>query len=914
MQRKGRILGVSCVVLLAVATGVAGYLIAPRSDSSAAAEEDLNDSITEREAPVIGAVVTLARSGPLDSSPTYEVTVLAESAIESVVLRAGGSEIDRFEPGADVSALSIDFHSQTNEHVDALVTLADGRSITSNSLAPAFDPLPEFEEPPDTGATEPNGRPLLLSSGAAGGHRPIANPAQVGSGVTWTGPGELHGGVLTVHEPGVGRVFFYITDDGDNWDRVPSAAGASLPVINGQADVSGQLPALEGNELTLEIWQHDGFPVLLGIARAIADTEFQVAEPNGVFGFLGRLDLDIISGEGDDEQLVRGLWLDQDEWSTIDLQWGTDLPNVTHIVWQAYNHRPSEDGNPLDTAPSFAYSDPAGGDNRFTFLPPGTPGPAGGVTVDSANTGQDFLTYNLLRGQQEPGFNDPSLPQDLKIQLYGQTGAPEISRSWFLRAHAFSGDQWVGVSSNVVSVRLGKPPKLKPLPPKGQYDVEIVVHAPETLHMKYRQCWEVVDIDQAAYEAHRKDADGGEWQRTVRDYAFLHAILAKYTPTDGPVICAGKCYVGLDPDFPVGSDFQKAESFIASHGFDLDTFRWDYPVGCSKPNDDGCSLGLGEFIDDVCTAAKKTAQQVVKLISNGWTFVSETYDDIKNAVISELVKISGCEQFASEETCNTLATIAVNAGLAAVGLPPSIPTAEQVTDAAKGDLEAALVDFAQQQTGVCQWAAAAAPATGDLTCEELAEKLVDAAVKAAKDAIRSDGRNAYGMTFPPGVSLQADPRGTAAPLHVTVLVYPEPGMTLGPTCNVTIYSSVSWQTPSDGKLDLDPFPLYLPAADIDPWYVAKGEFSTSYNSVTTLFPKPANDESPARFDVYLPPPTGTSEAKAYRWVDPFWAPPFGLQQWMVPLDMLVLRPGAKLNVLAASPCAGWDSVEAVLGQ
>lgn len=908
MRQKGRILGVSCVVLLAVAAGVAGYLVAPRSDSSAAVDEDLDDSSTPQEAPVSGAVVTLARSGPLDSTPTYEVTVLAESAIESVVLRAGGSEIDRFEPTADVSTLSIDFHSPTNEHVDAVVTLADGRSVTSNSLAPAFEPLPQFEEPPDTGATESISRPLLLSSGAADGHRPIANPAQVGSGVTWTGPAELHGGVLTVHEPGVGRVFFYITDDGDNWDRVPSAAGASVPLINGEADLTGQLPALEGSELTLEIWQHDAFPVLLGTARAIADTEFQVAEPNGVFGFLGRLDLDLVTGEGDDEQLVRGLFLDQDEWSPIDLQWGTDLPNVTHIVWQAYNHRPPEDGNPLDTAPSFAYSDPAGGDNRFTFLPPGTPGPEGGLAA-SANTGQDFLTYGLVRGQQDPAFNDPSLPKDLKIQLYGQTATPEISRSWFLRAHAFSGDQWVGVSSNIVSVHLGKPPQLKSLPPEGHYDLEIVVHAPETLQMQYRQCWEVVDIDEAAYVAHRAQADGGEWQRTVRDYAFLNAIIA----SNGPVICAGECYEGLDPDFPVGSDFQKAESFAASQGFGLDDLRWDYPVGCSNDDDDGCSLGLGQVIDDVCTAAYETAQSVVQLIGDGWTFVSETYDDIKDAVISELVTISGCELFASEETCNTLATIAVNAGLAAVGLPPSIPTAEQVTDAAKGDLEATLVEFAQQQTGVCAWAAAAGGVAGDLpTCEKLAADLVNAAFEAAKDAIRSDGRNAYGMPFPPGVKLQADPRGTAAPLHVTVLVYPEPGMTLGPTCNVTFYSSITWQT--DGKLDLDPFPLHLPNADFDPWSVPKGEYSSSYDLVSVKLPKPADDETPARFDVFLPPPTGPSDATAHRFVDPFWAPPLGFQQWTVPLDMLVLRPGATLSVVAGSPCAGVDTVETVLGQ
>jgi hypothetical protein len=253
----------------------------------------------------------------------------------------------------------------------------------------------------------------------------------------------------------------------------------------------------------------------------------------------------------------------------------------------------------------------------------------------------------------------------------------------------------------------------------------------------------------------------------------------------------------------------------------------------------------------------------------------------------------------------------VNAGLAAVGLPPSIPTVDQVTDAAKGDL----VDFAQQQTGVGDWAAAAGTASSDLpTCETLAAELVDAAVKAAKDAIRSDGRNAYGMPFPPGVNVQADPRGTAAPLHVTVLVYPEPGMTPGPTCNVTIYASVTWKTPSDGKLDLDPVSLYLPSASASPWYVAPGDYSSSYDSVTTLFPKPSDDKSPARFDVYLPPPTGSSNAQAYRWVDPVWAPPFGLQQWMVPLDLLVLRPGATLSAVALSPCAGADTVEAVLSQ
>ena len=911
MVTRSRATAGAVVAVIALVAGVAGYVLAP---------DDGNPGDSEGDALAAGALVTATATGWTEAGLAYEVVVIAERGIESIRLMAGELELDRVEPD-DRSVVRVTMHAMSAEPARAVVTLSDGRQVSSRTItsvggrrlaeagggdegptgqrADGAVPVPIALRASDP-VMAPGEAPSALVQANRPGLSPVAGRAGVEaeSGVTWSGPGELRDGFLEIHDPGVRRVFFYVTDDGDRWHRVPDAAGTSLPLANGRVEVAGLLPVLEGTDLQLEIWRDDSDTALLGIATASSQTPWEQASYNGELGFLGRLDLDLVVGAGDEEELVKALWLDQAAWSPIDLKWGSDLPNVTHIVWQAHTFRPPDGASPTDlSAASTGWAKPDN-EGRFTFVPPGVVSESG-TTVESAETGQSFLDYQLVRGQGEPGSADNALPQDLKLQLAGIEVAPETPRSWYLRGFAFSGDQWIGVASDVVSVHLGRAPSLKQAPPEGGYNIELDVSAPVPVDPSFRFCWVVVEVNEWAKIEHLANAaanDPDEWFRASVEYAYLDAIRAKY----GDTLCQNLCYRDLDVDWPEGS----VENWIDD--WSGGGLQAAFPPGCDSSGS-SCSDTLGAVAGGLCDAVIMGGVSLGTLVVDGYTVLKKTYDEIKAEVIDFATQYSGCDALLDEELCDTAAKIALDAALASVGVPPSLPSTEQIVNSAKGDLKATLVELANEHVGsVCDAGAIGNQFSEDIpTCEQLADDLVEEAVAMAKQLARRDARNSFGMPFPPGVEVKPHPLGNALPLHVRVEVTAEPGTTPGPTCEINLVASVASTPhptglPGNAFFDVSWPPLSFGAGG-ESWFVADETFMDWYDGESVQFPKPSTDAETVALDVLLDPPSGPSGR--YAWGSTAfseWA------VWEVPRDVLVLRPGARVTVVASAACANGD--------
>lgn len=100
----------------------------------------------------------------------------------------------------------------------------------------------------------------------------------------------------------------------------------------------------------------------------------------------------------------------------------------------------------------------------------------------------------------------------------------------------------------------------------------------------------------------------------------------------------------------------------------------------------------------------------VEFVASVWDMYVDLIDMLKSGIISGIVDITGCKP---TESCKAALSVIADAGLAALGVPPSLPNFSQLVEAAKGDL-------AQLA------AAAAADALGcDTLCDVWAEELIN---------------------------------------------------------------------------------------------------------------------------------------------------------------------------------------------
>ncbi|MGH7563512.1 MAG: hypothetical protein ACREK5_03700 [Gemmatimonadota bacterium] len=148
-------------------------------------------------------------------------------------------------------------------------------------------------------------------------------------------------------------------------------------------------------------------------------------------------------------------------------------------------------------------------------------------------------------------------------------------------------------------------------------------------------------------------------------------------------------------------------------------FQWG-SVGCGY--DPFCYAG--EFFGDVGEAAIEAGEFLVGL-ANG---VADAYNELKAWAIDQVASVVCPGEVGAE--CKTLINVGVDILLTSVGVPPTMPSFDDLANAAKGEL----VDLALDQLGVGAACDAVATAGTGKSCGELASQLhkLDACTLAPK--------------------------------------------------------------------------------------------------------------------------------------------------------------------------------------
>ena len=212
-----------------------------------------------------------------------------------------------------------------------------------------------------------------------------------------------------------------------------------------------------------------------------------------------------------------------------------------------------------------------------------------------------------------------------------------------------------------------------------------------------------------------------------------------------------------------------------------------YPIGSEKCPDaytGGNTPTIGSVLGDVFSGFKYL-----------FNFVTGLYNDFKAFAIELVLDILPCGGL--EDICKSVISAAVDYGLTAVGLPPSLPDFDQFAAAAKGEL----VDMITEEV------LANSPVPCIDICKEQLQNAIEMTVDSAMDAMENtsvapscvskDEAHQHGREPwcpPPGIIVKPALRATDQPASAVVEVSLLPGAVAPedyPECWVTVGISVS---------------------------------------------------------------------------------------------------------------------------
>ncbi len=611
-------------------------------------------------------------------------------------------------------------------------------------------------------------------------------------GGTWTGPGKIVDGVLFLDDETIQAAYVYLSTGEDRWGRAPGTDQTAVPRGNrGGFDLNGHLPYLGDGTLDVEVWGWG----LEGL-QLVGNLEFQPAPGVDTSDALGggRVTLwwiENANGRSEDNlDISEGLvtsGLVTDHATTLSFRWASGIKPVTHVVWQVFPDAPPSD--PSKIAPAGVLVQ--GTSENET---PGVPGAV--FTVDLAalmapwyqtaevytpsaaevTTGTtsphspvlqnlnitthdeaaeaaggvagpaNYLLWGGSSANQVPSLDIPLSPDyDAIAQAAGGKSinveglgtikvSPPKPTSLFVRAIAFSGDQYLGVASNYVNILLEEVLVIEDLTPQqGSYELEIEVEPLFAADLSKEYCVDIVGWDSEAILANYDDP---AWQNAWARWAWYFEKMGQDSP-----ICAG-CFV-----------FDGNQGFKIGH----QECSWE----------DSCPTGLGPFCDFVDMA----------IAIYDWGV--NAFNDVKGWVVDVVVAISGCKHvggvFSSDKegvakVCDGIAAVAVNVALMYLGIPPSFPSSEELIATAKGDVEQWLVSMAEQYGVPCDELSTLDEFV-DLkgyTCEEMANYIVEQSIEAIASSFTSQAQ--AGLNFPAGYVVAPSAAGRLSPATVEVTV------------------------------------------------------------------------------------------------------------------------------------------------
>ncbi len=885
--------GATTVILLAfvgvILFGPLGYLLGNRTHSDAGVQPPRYSTEV--------AVVTVLPGAPSEGERTYSVDVAAAGLIAEVILLAAGEEVARLEPDGNPQVLRTAFATAAEGPIGAVVVLVDGRTSESPTVSTRSQST-DFEARLGNDGVQRDTEAGLVDANPD--ELPILRP-RLATAVNWEGPARIVGGLLQVDDPGVSRVFAYVSGDGVDWHRIPAGAGESLALVDGVADVAGRLPALASRSLTVELWRDDTEVNHLGFATATLPADLETASAMTEIGLTGRLELGFVAqgafGRGAEVLVESAVLPSVDAADEMYFRWQTDIPGVTHVLWQAFPNSPAIIGPPSPTDLGVARSgiSEVSSGGLFRFVPPDRDQSA--VSSGDPTDGTAAISQWMLNPTRTAGQVVADGPLANALPLGGAIPLPKDGvTSWTVRALAFSGDEYLDIASNPVVVRLPILEWSGLLLPTTNYTIAASADSVAAVDPRWQRCFDVVGIDPTV----RADAENSSPEAALQ-YAILDSLL-----THGSVLCLNVCYhASVSSDLLLAAYPGFSAAGVSAGG------QTNIKIATGTAT---CDSG-GGFLDVV--GAFGTA--VWEVAGVGYDLVESTYNGAVKLVKKAVLELSGCKQLAgavadqsdADSLCAAAASIAVDAALMSVGLPPSLPDREKLIQNAKGDLAALLVQLATDQGVPCEELAAASDVidTKGLTCEQIADKIVEEASEQLADAVRANARN-QGMPFPPGVSVIQDTRATPDLLPVTITTIAESDLPPGRTCDAQVHAFVKWtpsahpSVPFVGALYAEPRPFAL--AGSAPWAIPYREYVGAYRAQGLRLARPAAGETTASTTVYLELAGGAfQDVVAFRdRPSPFAGADPIRDQWNVAGDVVLQRPGAKINVTVVSDCAG----------
>ncbi len=640
----------------------------------------------------------------------------------------------------------------------------------------AFVPLPERTG--GSGLAVPGGV-LLVQAVGPDGPSPLAAitiPDRC-SDDRWDGDARILRGRLHTNAD-ADRAYAYLRVDGGGWQRVPPGEQASVPVgAGGTFDLSTHLPSLSGRSLELRAWgRRGGELVALGTGRLELD-----AGAGATGGAVG------LAGFG--SEMVGGLDAIAGSLLRTDLDWvvahatdgGTAEIQVAHPEILAREGTLVYDENgELGPETDFGKGDPVL-DMRWEANDPS-------VT-------HGILQVSAVPPPPGPDLDYPGLLAYLPVAGVSGEHAVDVERAWLghgptvMQASPIPYEQLSPAGLGLVLTPAGLPvsaaeqpdePKMK-LPPSVIAELAALVH-PTTLYVRVVPMAGTQPVDHVSNLV--TFAIGPEHGMKLPPPAPLPGLAA-------PQVVGAE--VGFHPPGPPNGKYARCVRVIANPHGDQNLA----PVGFLQPSYDAFEpAGVG---DTVCAAYNPPEEHWYDVIVDAINFVAAVWDDVAGFVndlkddLVELAAMFGCKQWAEVhwaalpasakdalkdqgidgpmDLCTTMIGAAVDAYLMTNGIPPTMPTSDEVATGLKGDVAAF----------VASKVAAACPPPTDVACEEQAKKYVQKIIDEVQGEV-SDSTKAqatagdWNLFLADDIVVVPEPAGQFRPavFEVTLQVTPSP--------------------------------------------------------------------------------------------------------------------------------------------
>ncbi|MFW6869032.1 hypothetical protein ACOACQ_16695 [Nocardioides sp. CPCC 206347] len=563
----------------------------------------------------------------------------------------------------------------------------------------------------------------------------------------WTGDASIVDGELAVPQAN-GLVFLHLSVDSRPWIRVP-ASQDELIAVGTRTSIAHLLPALNGRHLQFEVWRMSG-----DIPVRVASGELRVPSDGTLASVVGQpsaISLTVKTPDGPRTGIQLGT-----KHQELELDWAAASPAATRVRWQVLTTNSGASNlalNPPGLLASGVSEASGGGSGRsgsFTIDTASIPR-ADAKPAPSKGSGKGSGTGSVAVALQPPMPTGTLTDQASYGAIVPVTDLTEVAAPVELP-----------VEGSTVYVRVVA--EAGPAAASPSVFVQLPTHQSDKTGVDF------------AVNTVKVDAGRAPNPKAV-------GCLVVDVPWDkGP---APK----WDTTSPTASqDFQ---SYVASQFYRQ---SGTYCPGAFPPPK-GCDAWYCEVVDFIVDAAGAIVSVVVQV----YELVSYAYNGVISGVVDIVSKLNplclalgagGAGDAAKScETVTGYATkAAIGAVLASVGLPPSLPSVEQLEAIASGELDQLAVELMKQLGVPCD---AATPPAGFDTALATAGEELDAPVlaaaanpclavahlligevraKATADAERAMADASGLPAFPdvPGFSMTADPRGLADPLTVEV--------------------------------------------------------------------------------------------------------------------------------------------------